>query len=682
MVKREIKKFKLDISDIIYECEAPATINSILRESGNDYRSLSGVISFDADMYVEQAAFVSKHTYIRVKSVKQPASLYLNGNLVGELCGDGMPKSFDISGRAALGANTVSIRFNLDECDRRGLVGVFEPIEVLRFSEAIIDRVHLLQTHEDGKVNVSLKLDLLGTTDNVRAVATLVSSAGQIYYAGLTRGKGSIHIPDPLYWWPRGFGVQNLYKLTVNLYGEVEVEDSFETKIGLSTITTSSAADGSTLLINGVRFLPMGATYEADECPDVTSYLKKEEALVTSAAMSQYNALVLPLGAVRPSERFFELCDIHGIVVIEEIDSFDDDNIERISRISHHASYGIADIVACSDIERLADCLNNAAPNLEYSILDKAHEYIKAPSLPSEKTLRSVVPEGERNLFSESVEAIADEGAIADMLLSVSKNYPYPATLSDFAYASALASAKRVGERVKECRMSLGETGRAVFSKLGDGDVRISSSAIDSFARWKPLQYYSARYFAPVALYAEVTPSGILFSASNEQRNDFIGTIEYRIADSSNHTIYKNSEACEFSAMSARRLFTRDLSEYISGHEREYYLEYYLKEGSSVVSRNTLLFVPEKYFKFEKPNINWQVSGFDRKFSITLTSDKFIKGLEIDFDGADAVLSENYIDVTSDAPIKISFTVTGALESASRLNDAVKIRTVQSLSQE
>ena len=268
------------------------------------------------------------------------------------------------------------------------------------------------------------------------------------------------------------------------------------------------------------------------------------------------------------------------------------------------------------------------------------------------------------------------------MLLSVANNYPYPATLSDFSYASALSSAKRVGEKVKECRMSLGETGRAVFSKLGDGDVRISSSAIDSFARWKPLQYYSARYFSPVALYAEMTPSGILFSMSNEQRNDFIGTIEYRIADSSNHTIYKNSEACEFTAMTARRLFTRDLSEDIKGHEREYYLEYYLKEGSSVISRNTLLFVPEKYFKFEEANINWQVSGFDRKFSVTLTSDKFIKGLEIDFEGADAVLSENYIDVTSDSPIKISFTVTGALESASRLNEALKTRTVKSLSQE
>ena len=704
MVRREIKNFEMTVNGMSFDCEAPMTVYSVLNDrglwpsdssDGFDFRSdflvdeikpeqfkLAGEVEFRAEVMVDSVALSAKHTYIRLRGIRQPAKLYINDIFVGDIDGERPVYTLPINGRFSQGSNILSVRFLLDECTRPGLVGIFTPPEILRFSGAIIDRVHILQNHEDGKVELSIRVDTLGSSENVRAVATLVSSSGQIYYSGLTRGKGNIVISDPLYWWPRGFGVQNLYKLTVNLYGEVEVEDSLEMKIGLRTVMTSKTADGSNLLINGVRFLPMGATYFADESPDVATYLRKEEASVTSAAMAGYDALVIPLAASRPSERFFELCDIHGIVVIDEINSVSDGVLDRVSRLSHHASYGIVDVVGGEDIEEIAERLNELAPNLEFSLLEEAPEYINAPSLPSEKTLASVVPFGERNLFSYSVESLSEDGAIEKMLLAVAENYPYPNSLSDFAYASALAAAKKVGERIKECRMSLGASGRAIFERLGDSAVAISPSAIDSFARWKPLQYYCARHFSQVALYAEQTPSGILFSVSNERKLDFIGTIEYRIADSSNLTIYKNSEACEFSAMTARKLFTRDLSEYIKGHEREYYLEYYLKEGSSVISRSTLLFVPEKHFKFEEANIKAQIAGSDRRFSLTLTSDKFAKDVELDFIGTDAIFSDNYIDLTTDSPVKITITVTSGVETAYHLNDALKIRSVRDLIEE
>ena len=704
MVRREIKNFEMTVNGMSFDSEAPMTVYSVLNDRGLwpsdssdelDFHSdflvdeikpeefkLAGEVEFRAEVMVDSVALSAKHTYIRLRDVRQPAKLYINDIFVGDIDGERPVYTLPINGRFSQGSNILSVRFLLDECTHPGLVGIFTPPEILRFSGAIIDRVHLSQNHEDGKVELSIRVDTLGSTENVRAVATLVSSSGQIYYSGLTRGKGNIMISDPLYWWPRGFGVQNLYKLTVNLYGEVEVEDSVEMKLGLRTVMTSKTADGSNLLVNGVRFLPMGATYFADETPDVTTYLRKEEASVTSASMVGYNALLIPASAPRPTDRFFELCDIHGIVVIDEINSESDGVLDRVSRLSHHASYGIVDVIGGENIEEIADRLNDIAPNLEFSLLEEAPEYISAPSLPSEKTLESVVPVGERNLFSHSVESISEDGAIGKMLLAVAESYPYPNSLSDFAYASALAAAKKVGEKIKECRMSLGASGRAIFERLGDSSVAISPSAIDSFARWKPLQYYCARHFSQVALYAEQTPSGILFSASNERKLDFIGTIEYRIADSSNNTIYKNSEACEFSAMTARKLFTRDLSEYIKGHEREYYLEYYLKEGSSVISRNTLLFVPEKHFKFEEANINAQIAGSDRRFSLTLTSDKFAKDVELDFIGTDAIFSDNYIDLTTDSPVKITITVTSGVETAYHLNDALKIRSVRDLIEE
>ena len=110
-----------------------------------------------------------------------------------------------------------------------------------------------------------------------------------------------------------------------------------------------------------------------------------------------------------------------------------------------------------------------------------------------------------------------------------------------------------------------------------------------------------------------------------------------------------------------------------------YYLEYSLKEGASTLSSGVLLFVPEKHFRFKKPNIRAEIVGSDRKFSIMLMSDAFVKDLELDFIDADAVFSQNYIDITSDNPVKISFSITGGLETAYHLNNSLQMRSVYDL---
>ena len=57
----------------------------------------------------------------------------------------------------------------------------------------------------------------------------------------------------------------------------------------------------------------------------------------------------------------------------------------------------------------------------------------------------------------------------------------------------------------------------------------------------------------------------------------------------------------------------------------------------------------------------------------------FVKDLEIDFDGIDMILSDNYIDLTTDAPVRIDVTVTGGRETVSRLKDALILRSMADL---
>jgi beta-mannosidase len=353
-----------------------------------------------------------------------------------------------------------------------------------------------------------------------------------------------------------------------------------------------------------------------------------------------------------------------------------DSDIYALERRAHHPCLSLIDLA--EESKHKIEDIKAAAPDLAVAVWEKFPEYTSCPSLPSDRTVAAIVPEDERNLFSHSIEKLSSDESIKKMLMSVAERYPYPGNLSDFSYASALASASRVKENVFRARLS-GNKQRAIFGTLSDERAIVSPSAIDCACRWKPLQYHSMRNFSPLAIYAEAEGCRVTFSVSNARKNDLIGSLEYRIVDASNLTIFKSSEPCEVSAFSTQVVLTKDFSEHLEGHLRDYYLEYSIKEGVTYPCSNTLLFVPEKHFKFKKPDIKAEVVGADRRFNITLSANCFVKDLELNFEGVDAIFSENYIDLTSSAPVKIAVTLTGALETAYHLGRILKLRSVYNI---
>ena len=680
MVKREIKDFELVTDLAKYPCTVPCSVSSALSLAGASGEEIIDTLAFEGVFNIDDAAFSMKHIYMRIRGVRIPFDVFINGDEIGSFDGKQYIYNIAINGKVRLGENKLQIRFTDSDNFEARYASIPYPVEILRFSGAIIDRAAVTQTHGAGGVKLDIKLDILGNPDNVRAVATLVSPTGQIYYGGLTKGKGSIVVNDPLYWWPRGLGVQNLYRLTVNLYVDMEVEDSLETRIGLRTVKTKSTANSSTLVVNGVDFMPMGATFYADRDPDFSSLDRKIEAYVTSAAMSEFNTLLIPADAHRAPDKLYELCDAYGILIIEEIFGFDRTDAVALERKAHHPSLGVVDIIYDGEaVEQITDMLESAVPDLDFALSTSQAEYISYPSLPAIKTTLDAIDPNERNLFSYSMSKISKASDIEKMLIMVSNRYPYPTDLSNFTYAASLAASYNVGDTVRSARLSNGKEGRAIFNRLGDPSPEVSPSSIDSRARWKALQYHASRYFAPVALYAQNEGYSVSFTASNVRKHACLGSVEIRIADASNKTVFQASEPCEISAGEAKRLFVRDFTEYMKGHERDYYLEYSLKEGASILSTGTLLFVPEKHFRFKKPNIRAEIVGSDRKFSVMLMSDVFVKDLELDFLDADAVFSQNYFDITADAPVKINFSIMGGLETAFHLTSSLRMRSVYDL---
>lgn len=145
---------------------------------------------------------------------------------------------------------------------------------------------------------------------------------------------GYCEIYDPELWWPREYGEQSVYSLSISLHGEEgEVVDSIQRKIGFrssrlvmnegawdekKSMPNSRCVAPMSLEINGRPVFVKGSNWVA---PDVFPGVTGEDAyrpLLEKAASCNFNLLRCWGGSAVGKNSFFEHCDRLGIMVWQD----------------------------------------------------------------------------------------------------------------------------------------------------------------------------------------------------------------------------------------------------------------------------------------------------------------------------------------------------------------------------
>lgn len=718
MIRSEIKNFTMSFPKCEAElCSAPATLFSVLRARGiftypsceEDARYwreyFDSPCEFSATFDLTDADVKRKYIFLRFYALEGVADISLNGQRLAVANNSHKAWTLDIKGICRVGKNSLKLVFSPEASygsvshkfeSEYGIpladAGITGKVELLKFNNAIIDSIGVTPVINGDSAAIHISLQTLGSSDSVKAVATLISGAGQVYYGGLSGGQGSIHVRDPLYWWPRGLGVQNLYRLTVNLYGEYDIEDAKEYQIGICSLGLNDGASGALAMANGVSFMPMGAYFTLPDDVISSETNEKIDALVMAAANANCNTLVVSGSAGFASDRLLSACDTYGITVWQELpysisgakvdeEGYKSALTSALKRISYHTC-----LLAVVDAEGRPEGLDvellckNAAPRLSFMSREAYGQIalMSCPAIVCDRTLKKLAPD-EDNLLSNRMEWHCGDN-VDRMLIEASREYLYAANLSDFAYLTRLVQANKITDYARGARVNRSFGGAAIISRLTDSRPTVSDSLVDYFCCPKAASAYATSFFSPLLLIPKVDGGRVSFAVSNERRQAFEGLIYYRILDAQNNPIYHGSEDIKVSEMSIAISEGRDFSEVIKGHENEYYLEYGLREGAVSITKSTLLFVKPKRFLFRDPAIEAHINGAGRSYSITIRAESFAKDVEICFDGMDVAVSENYFDITSSAPLKISISVPKNVETtAFELENALRIRCVNTI---
>lgn len=281
-------------------------------------------------------------------------------------------------------------------------------------------------------------------------------------------------------------------------------------------------------------------------------------------------------------------------------------------------------------------------------------------SLPSMKTCRAFADEtkGDMNLTSPVMEAHQKcEQGNEKIMFYLAQMVRYPYSFEELIYSSQLVQADSIRSNVEHMRRSRGRCMGSAYWQVNDSTPVISWSSIDYFNRWKPLHYCAAKFYAPVLLSVDDSdPCHPVFNVSNETLSEIECTVKWSLRTNSCEIVQSGEETHMVSELSAKDIFTLDLSRYISeeAEKRSKYLEYRLEIGGETVSAGTTLFVRPKMFDFLKPKLKTRIEETDKEFLVCLSAANYTKSVWLELSEEDCVFSDNWFDVHGGETVCVS----------------------------
>lgn len=278
-------------------------------------------------------------------------------------------------------------------------------------------------------------------------------------------------------------------------------------------------------------------------------------------------------------------------------------------------------------------------------------------SFPCMDTIESFTAPQDRNVFSYVMEKHQRNASANGRIVSyISQMYLYPSTLDKLVYASQLLQAQAMQYGVEHWRRNRGRCMGAVVWQLNDCWPVASWASIDYYGRWKALQYYEKRFFAPVLISCHeegvlsqntnvnaepfhLTKSARL-NVSNETLKPFRGTARWSLRRPDASVIEEGEFSVDCPALSAVWLPEQNFDNYDTFGV--YYAYELLDEAGAAVGSGSVMFCPPKHFKFEDPQLTVIREGDE----LLVTAGKYARSVEI-LAGADTVLEDNYFDMNA-----------------------------------
>jgi beta-mannosidase len=288
-------------------------------------------------------------------------------------------------------------------------------------------------------------------------------------------------------------------------------------------------------------------------------------------------------------------------------------------------------------------------------------------SFPEMRTIEVFTqPEDRTNIFTPVMLAHQKNNEGNDIIHNyLLKDYAEPKDFASFLYVSQVLQAEGIKIGAEHFRRSRPETMGSIFWQLNDCWPVASWSSIDYYGRWKALQFYARRFYAPVLVSPHVEDGALKVYVVSDKTKAEPATLRVRLMDFDGHLLREETKAVNVSPLTSKVYLDwplKKMTDAGAADTSRVFVVAELSAGGAQISRNIIYLAPTKGVHLKPAQLKVETSGANGSYKIRITSPVLARDVYLSFGNLEVQISDNYFDLLPGETAEITATGTASLD--------------------
>ncbi|MDR1631370.1 MAG: glycoside hydrolase family 2 protein [Dysgonamonadaceae bacterium] len=287
-------------------------------------------------------------------------------------------------------------------------------------------------------------------------------------------------------------------------------------------------------------------------------------------------------------------------------------------------------------------------------------------SFPEYQSVKKYAPEsGDWAVTSEVMMSHQRGGMNANNRINdfIMKEYREPKDFESFTYMSQLVQADAMKMAMETHRRTMPFCMGSLVWQHNDCWPVASWSSRDYYGRWKAQHYFTVKSFADVLISPIEEDGELRIYAISDRLQATSGRLLIQTVDLNTGIIAQQEEQINIPANTSALVWEKQTAQFLNGRNRNdvvVHIEFTDQNGKTY--ENNRFLDLNKNLRYTNAQITHTTTSVNGGYELSLTSDKFARGVFISLNGKDQFVSDNYMDLIPEKTVKVK--VTTALNSS------------------
>lgn len=276
-------------------------------------------------------------------------------------------------------------------------------------------------------------------------------------------------------------------------------------------------------------------------------------------------------------------------------------------------------------------------------------------SMPDIETVRSFAREEDLNMTSYVMECHQKNRAGNGLILYyLAQTFRFPRDFEMMCYVSQLLQAEAMRYGVEHWRRNRGRCLGALYWQLNDCWPVSSWASIDYFGRWKALQYFAKRFYAPVMLSVAESGTRAEIHLTNDTTRPVDAEVRWSLEKLDGAVVRADVIRARVDGESNTMFADLDFSAELAGDViRQCVLVHELLIDGKAEALGVTPFVPSKHLELPRADIRVAAGSDGAGPYLDVTSDALARFVRLSVPGRDVVFSDNYFDLPAGRTVRV-----------------------------